>query len=157
MAGAAAAIARVSSQPVVLLLLGNKNALPVEVPLVERTVTPGYLDERSLARALAAADLFLAPFSDGASTRRGSLMAALQHGVATITTRSDKTEAALADSNAMVLTPAGDAASFARQAAVVAADATLRRTHAIAGQQLYERCFSWPVVCVRLRDVISTR
>ena len=45
-----------------------------------------------VSRRLSAADLNLSAFIDGVSTRRGSLMAALQHGVASVGTRGYLTD-----------------------------------------------------------------
>ncbi|MFZ4713412.1 MAG: hypothetical protein ACOYL6_06860 [Bacteriovoracaceae bacterium] len=46
----------------------------------------GYLRENEVSRELQGLDLFLAYFVDGLSTRRGSVMAALEHGVPVIST-----------------------------------------------------------------------
>lgn len=155
-ARAAAAVAENSAQPTVLLLLGKNNVLSGEgVRAVERTVAPGFLDARSLARALSTADLFLAPFADGASTRRTSLMAALQHGIATITTRSEHTDVALAESEAFGFAAVDDLAGFVAQATRMGADAETRAERALAGRALFERHFSWPALCAGLREAIA--
>jgi glycosyltransferase involved in cell wall biosynthesis len=154
-AGAAAAVARSSPQPVILLLLGSNNVLSFDVPAVERIVVPGYLDERELARALSTADLFLGPFADGATTHRTTLMAALQHGVAVVTTASDRTEAMLMDGDALAFAAADDPDGFAAEAVRVGVDPTVRKQHALAGRSLYDRHFSWPVVCAGLRAAIN--
>ncbi len=49
--------------------------------------SPGRQAAGELARELSAADIFLAPFIDGVSTRRGTMMAALQHGLPIVGTR----------------------------------------------------------------------
>lgn len=152
---AAEAVVRVSPRPVVLLLLGTKNVLPSEVPALERTVAPGYLDDRSLASALSTADVFLAPFADGATTRRTTLMAALQHGIATITTRSDRTDAVLTATEALAFAEPNDAEGFAAQSVRLAANAMARKEQALAARVLYDSHFSWPVVCAGLRSAIN--
>ncbi len=47
----------------------------------------GYLDDAGVSSWLRAADAIALPFADGASFRRGSLMAAIQHGCAIVTTQ----------------------------------------------------------------------
>jgi glycosyltransferase involved in cell wall biosynthesis len=151
------AVAERSHEPVVLLLLGSNNVAPEPVPSVARAVTTGYLDEHELARALSTADVFLAPFMDGASTRRTTLMAALQHGIAVVTTRSERTDAALLEDGALAMAGPDDADGFAAQAVALALDGDLRARHAASCRALYERHFSWPAIAARLCGVISTR
>ena len=47
----------------------------------------GFVDEESVAQFLASADMVLFPFRDGASYRRGSLMAAIHYGCVIVTTQ----------------------------------------------------------------------
>jgi glycosyltransferase involved in cell wall biosynthesis len=117
-----------------------------------RTITPGPQSDDDVAGHLAAGDVFLAPFVDGVSTRRGSVMAALQHGLAVVTTAGPSTDPVFreADGRAVVLAPAGDAESFAAAAAGLAAAPERRRAVAREGRRLFEETFAWPVVARRL-------
>jgi len=151
---AAAAAAAKSPTPVVLLMLGAGAHNVPEIPGV-RVLRPGYLDHVALARMIAAADVFLAPFSDGASTRRTSLIAALQHGVATLTTRGRWTEAMLADAGALLTAHAEDSAEFAEQAARLSSDEQLRARLGQRGRALYEQRFCWPIICAGLRRAVA--
>jgi glycosyltransferase involved in cell wall biosynthesis len=153
-ASAAEAIAHAVTQPVVLLLLGSHNVPPVQIRGVERVVSPGYLDERALARALSTADLFLAPFAEGATARRSTLMAAIQHGVPVVTTSSERTEPSLLNGNALAFATDG-ADGFAAVAVSVATDVKLRERLSDAGRALYDRHFSWTAVCGGLRTAIA--
>jgi glycosyltransferase involved in cell wall biosynthesis len=98
---------------------------------------------------LSAADLFLAPFSDGVSARRSSAMSALQHGVPVLTTDGPLTDSLLRDANAIALTAVGDSVAFEVEAVSLAASAERRRMLGNAGRALYETEFDWPVLARR--------
>lgn len=53
--------------------------------LEDRVHWTGALSDREVSRALSTCDLMVQPYTEGASTRHGSLMACLDHGCATIT------------------------------------------------------------------------
>jgi glycosyltransferase involved in cell wall biosynthesis len=80
-------------------------------PFIYRT---GYLDETAVGAHLAAADAVVLPFRDGASYRRGSLMAAVHYGCAIITTTPQVNIPAFVDGENMRLVPPGDPAALAR-------------------------------------------
>jgi glycosyltransferase involved in cell wall biosynthesis len=132
--------------PVTLLNLGA-DPPPLAVPGVQ-VVTPGRLDAAVVAEHLAAADLYLAPFIDGVSGRRTSLMAALQHGLPVVGTRGEMTDSAMRNAgSALLLTPSHDGAAFAAAARDLAADPSQRAQRATAARRLYESRFDWPVAC----------
>jgi len=60
--------------------------------LAERVRATGGLEPTALSTHLQACDVFLQLYPDGASTRRGSLMAALAHGKPVVTNRGRHTE-----------------------------------------------------------------
>ncbi len=111
---------------------------------------PGYLDAEQLAGKLAASDLFLAPLVDGVSTRRSSVMAALQHALPVVGTDGPLTDSLLREAgSAVVLVPVGDSSAFADCAARLAINEAARDSTAHAARQLYEDKFDWDVVCQR--------
>ncbi len=152
---AAQALAAASRQPVVLLLLGSSDAPAPALAGVERVVAPGFQQEGSLARSLATADLFLAPFTDGASTRRTTLMAALQHGLPVVTTVAERTDVIFRDREAFGLAAADDPEAFAAEAVRIGLDPALRERHGAAARALYERWFDWSVVGTRLLEAVE--
>jgi len=116
----------------------------------------GYLDAESVSHALQASDLFLVPTSDGVSTRRTTVMAALQHGLAVVATDGRLTDDVLRRSNALGLTPADDAAAFIAAVRYLAGDVSARCALGERGRQLYETQFAWPVIISRLLDILET-
>jgi glycosyltransferase involved in cell wall biosynthesis len=108
-------------------------------------VRPGPQDGTALARLLAAADLFLAPYADGASTRRTTLMAALQHGLCVIATGDETTDPDLG-APSLWRTPVSEPAAFASAARALAGDVAEREHRGRAGRELYERRFSWEAI-----------
>lgn len=148
-AAAANQVAR-SGPPPVLLNLGAETVAPAGLDRAVRVEQPGFLAAADFAALLAAADLFLAPTVDGVSTRRGSTMAALQHGVPVLATDGPLTDSVLRRTPALRLTPVDDREAYARAAAALAADPERRRAAGRAGRDLYEREFDWPVIGDRL-------
>jgi glycosyltransferase involved in cell wall biosynthesis len=78
-----------------------------------RVIAPGPLPAPAVAEYLRASDLALQPYSDGASGRRTTLMAALANGVPVVTTIGVLSEPVWAG-GAVAVAPAGDADRLAR-------------------------------------------
>jgi glycosyltransferase involved in cell wall biosynthesis len=117
--------------------------------------SPGYLDEEPVARLLSAADIFLAPYGDGVSTRRTTVMAALQHELPVVGTVGPLTDDVLRGSAALRLIPLDRPELFSGAVSELATDAAERRALGRAGRELYESRFDWPVLVRRLLDVLA--
>jgi glycosyltransferase involved in cell wall biosynthesis len=120
-----------------------------------RIHAPGRQPADALARQLASADLFLAPFVDGVSTRRTSVMAALQHAVPIVGTHGSTTDDLLRQTDALCLVPAERADRFADAAVELALDSGRRRALGSDGRRLYERCLDWPIIARSLTEAIG--
>lgn len=116
----------------------------------------GALPAPDAADAFAAMDLYLAPFVAGVSTRRGSFMAALQHGVPTVATAGTQTDPILHrnDGNAFVLRPETDVDAFAEIASALQKDPDQRHQLGRVARRLYRDEFDWPVLARRVEDVL---
>jgi glycosyltransferase involved in cell wall biosynthesis len=144
-----------SARPVILLSLGSGQASDRRHGAL-RVHTPGFLDDEAVARLLSTADMFLAPYGDGVSTRRTTVMAALQHGIPVVGTDGPLTDALLRQSSdALRLVPVQQRNRFAREVAALAASEEDRIALGRAGRKLYRSRFDWPVLTDRLLETLA--
>lgn len=126
-------------------------ALIAEEPLARQVIWVGHASEADVSGHLLAADVAALPFADGASFRRGSLLAALTHGVPIITTTphspltSDIGGARLADGVNALLVPPGDAVALAGAIERLRTDSALRARIGAAGRALGGH-FTWDAI-----------
>lgn len=116
-----------------------------------RVHAPGALDPGALSCHLQACDLMMQPYPDGVSTRRGTLMAALAHGLPVVTTIGPLSESFWLVSNGIVSVPAGDLPAMALAVSGLARQPERRRCLAAAARATYESQFSLPHVINALR------
>ena len=90
----------------------------------------GYLPDREVAAWLWASDLVVLPYRDGASFRRGTLMAAIRHGCATVTTIPRVSIPDFAHGHNLWLLPPDDAPGPHRRPALSRSLAPLARSPA---------------------------
>jgi len=102
----------------------------------------GPLDASELSCHLQACALLVQPYIDGASTRRTTLMAALEHGVPTVTTVGRLSEPFWASSTAVRAVPAGDLGALAAAVVELARDAERRRLMGAHARALYAGRFA---------------
>jgi glycosyltransferase involved in cell wall biosynthesis len=83
-------------------------------------------------------------------------MAALQQGVATVSTCGSHTDSILkrADGQAFLLAPDDDPTPFAHHACQLLHDPARRSQIARSGQALYEAAFGWNVLAAQLVEVL---
>lgn len=114
-------------------------------------IAPGALDAASLSLHLQACDIVVQPFPDGASGRRTSLMAALAHGRAVVTTIGRLSEPLWQESGAVAAVPSGDDAALAAAVNRLRADAAERARLGAAAAALYDERFDVRHTVERLR------
>lgn len=127
----------------------------------DRVIRTGWLSPADTSAALSTADVAMLPYVDGASLRRGSLLACLAHGIPTITTRprpeptleernvvapfEHQSEFAIDDELAVLVdTPASPGALVAAAQALLD-DPARRAQLACGGRALAER-LSWDAI-----------
>ena len=130
-----------------LLLMGMRSqefrdGLIERHPALEcRVHATGPLDPESLSHHIAACDVLIQPYPDGATTRRTSLMVGLAHGKPIVTTESEVTEPLWTQSNAVGIAPAGDADAFVKLLRSLLQDPAERTRMAHAARKLYQERF----------------
>jgi glycosyltransferase involved in cell wall biosynthesis len=117
-------------------------ALIVRLDLANYIYTTGFLDEETVGKFLAASDVVVLPFRDGASYRRGSLMAAIHYGCPIVTTRPMIEIPAFADGENMLLVPPNDPDALAAAIRQLFSSPELRHRLQRGAQHLAAR-FEW--------------
>ena len=132
--------------------MGNKNLRNLAV------IADGWADDMETSRRLAAVDIYLCPFRDGVSCRRGSFIAGLAHGLVCLSTRSDDTDPVLLAANdrvskALHLVDARDRDGFAQMAVKLLKSRGTSRSHLNEGNDLYQNLFAWNAIAKSFIDV----
>jgi glycosyltransferase involved in cell wall biosynthesis len=94
--------------------------------LKDNVIATGYLDSIGVSRALLACDVMALPYIDGASLRRGSLMAAIAHGRAIVTTTPQYPIAGLTHDQSALFVQPNDPILLANAIRQVLVDSDLR-------------------------------
>ena len=128
-----------------------RSAVP-EVPVIDA----GRLPAEAVARAFQAMDLHLAPFKDGASTRRGSLIAGLHNGVATLSTHGPLTDGVLVqnDGRGYTLVLVDDTQAFGARAQQLMVHTAERQEIAARATPFYDCLFDWPLITHRMTQAL---
>ena len=117
----------------------------------------GALPYTEISRRFAAMDIYLVPFVDGISTRRGTLMCGLQHGVALVGTRGYNTDTMLReeDGKSFLLAASNDAGQFDRHVETLVNQPETRTLLAASGQQLYNQHFTWQEITSKMLSYLG--
>lgn len=123
---------------------------------VPSVIQTGHAPARDVSAHLLAADLVVLPFRHGASLRSGSLLAALTHGAAILTTRPAASQqqalAGLHDGEHALLVPPGDPLALAAAIRRCTDDAALRARLQRGAAALAPR-FDWQTIAHEHRAV----
>lgn len=116
--------------------------------LSERVRWTGRLPDRDVAAALNAVDVLVMPYVDGASTRRGTLMAGLANGCPIVTTTPQTPIPELRDGREWLTVPPENADAIAQAVARIADDSELAARLG-AGARAAGRLFTWESIAAR--------
>lgn len=154
----AADAVRDSGKSPLILYMGPHGDVMREMMAGHALIADGPLPPDEISRRFAAIDCYLAPFIDGVSTRRTSMMTALQHSVPVAGTSGHLTDALLQTHNgtALLLTDKSDREGFARQVVRLAEDAQLRSSLGSRGHILFQEQFSWERIAGRLLEHLES-
>ena len=116
------------------------------------TLAEGPFPAEEVSRRFAAMDIYLVPIAGGVSSRRTSLMTALQHGIPTVSTFGEATDAMLIAENgkAFLLADTNHSETFTESVLRLVNDKVLQEKIGAHGKVLYNREFSWEHTARRL-------
>lgn len=135
-------------------------ALAAALGVDDRIIRTGPLPARAVSAALATADVAALPFADGASLRRGSLLACLTHGLPVVTTEPppipdvprryrvapfEDMATFRIDATVVAMVPVGDDAALARELYRLLNDPTRLQELGRSGEIFAQR-FDWPAI-----------
>lgn len=106
-----------------------------------------------VAQLLSEADLAVAVYDDGASTRRSSLAAIMASGLPVVALDGRFTDDRLRNSGAFLLSAVGHAPAFIANLERAVRDAALRREMAASSSRLYEAELSWPQIARQYLEI----
>jgi len=118
-----------------------------------RLVDCGLVTSDAVGDHLISSDCMLAPFVDGLSTRRGSVVAAFQHGIPVVSTSSIWTDELLLnqEERLIFLSPVHDGVEgYTSLTRKVASQLQYPDSRQIALEEYYGRHFSWPSISDKL-------
>ena len=147
-----------TATPEIELLYVGRHGRTLQDALPELPVRSlGALSALDAADAFATMDLYVAPFVAGVSTRRGSFMAALQHGVPAVATSGSQTDPVLrrSDGEAFFLCPEADVRSFANAVVTLQSDRQRRLRMGRCASRLYQDEFDWSVLACRVESFLN--
>lgn len=119
----------------------------------------GYVSADEASAVLQGADIAVLPFNAGTTTKSGSLLAVLAHGLPTVATASEVPDLGLAHERNVLLVPPRDPQALEAGIERLLADPDLARRLAAAGPRLAER-HDWPTIATqhaRLYDTVLGR
>jgi glycosyltransferase involved in cell wall biosynthesis len=129
-----------------------RDSVSNDVPMYDA----GPLPADDVSRCLSAMDMYLAPFKDGVSTRRGSFLAGLQHSIPTVSTLGSETGSQLRGQNeaAFALVPWSNRDAFVSRVVDLMHDPGQRREMSTAARPFFDTTFDWSIIAKKLLRIL---
>jgi glycosyltransferase involved in cell wall biosynthesis len=123
--------------------------------LDSRVLWTGFASAQDVSAYLLSSDVCVLPFRDGVSLRRGSLLAALTHGLAVVTTMPDGAEPLLRNGENIAMVKRNDPTAIADAVEYLWRDEGRRRQLSMGAQLLAAR-FKWPDIAAKHMEMYET-
>lgn len=152
-------VAKKSGRPYTVLYIGSQGLYVSSLLTDSHVISDGQLSHEEVSYRFHAMDSLLVPFVEGVSSRRSSLMAGLQHGIAIAGTQGQLTDRILIEKNeqAMLLAPLENRDKFKHNLHRIINNPTMRDKLGRAGQLFYQENFSWNVLVKRMTDAMKEK
>ncbi len=139
---------------VLALYIGPHGKVVCEVLQGLPVLAEGPFEAEEVSRRFAAMDIYLAPITGGVSSRRGSFMTALQHGIPTVSTFGVQTDQMLLAQNeqAFLLADINSPQAFTDAVLSLTDDTGLQRQIGKQGEHIYCREFDWSQIASHLLE-----
>lgn len=118
-------------------------------------VSLGRVDEREMSIRLQTSDIFLMPHYAGLCAKRGTLMAAMQHGLPVVGSRTAMTEQFWENVEGVRLAPRRDARVFAEQVLALSRNHDARKIMGSANRQYFHDHFTWETIAQIFLDSVG--
>ncbi len=141
-----------SSDPTNAAYLQRVQALIIAQGISDRVHWTGFTGEAEVSANLLASDIAVLPYRDGVSFRRGSLMAALAHGLPVVSTEPAVPLPELRPDENMVLTPVQSPTGLAEGVAAVWHNPAVRRRLSRGAAEL-ANLFTWESIARRHTEI----
>jgi glycosyltransferase involved in cell wall biosynthesis len=155
--------------PVKLLLIGGRTgssdptnaeyAAQIErliesLGVKDHVTATGYLESPDVSRALSLCNVMVLPYVDGASLRRGSLLAAIAHGKAIVTTEPRYPIEGLQHGESVLYVPPNDPQALAEAVKRALRDAVLR-AHLQSKVSETAKLYTWGCIAAQTASVLQ--
>lgn len=130
------------------------DALSTQLGLTDHITWTGYADDAQVSAWLQTADWVVLPFRDGASHRRGSLIAAIVHGCAILTTQPAAPMPGFEHGQQLLFVPPDDPAALTQALRQFGRDVALR-ARLQQGARAASDQFAWPRIAQQFVDVFA--